>query len=51
MAEKKKKETKEAAPKAAKGGKKGKGANQLFEVEAVGAKLANRPPRLRNLYR
>jgi large subunit ribosomal protein L5 len=51
MADEKKKETKEgAAPKAAKAGKKGKGAGQLFEVEAADAPAAKRPPRLRKHY-
>ncbi|RYZ77039.1 MAG: 50S ribosomal protein L5 [Proteobacteria bacterium] len=51
MADEKKKESKEAAPKAAKGsGKKGKGAGQLFEVADASAPLANRPPRLRKIY-
>jgi large subunit ribosomal protein L5 len=50
MADEKKKETKEAAPKAAKGGKKGKGAGALFEVAAADAPTSKRPARLRVHY-
>jgi large subunit ribosomal protein L5 len=53
MADEKKKETKEAAPKAPKkeGGKKGKGAGSaLFEVAGPGDPLAKRPSRLRKQY-
>src|SRR5690606_12583799 len=51
MADEKKKETKEAAPKAASKGKKGKGAaGALYEVAAADAPVANRYPRLRKHY-